>query len=105
MTQLLPTLTAVRELLSSRERWTQGCMARNQSSLPVEPLDPSAVCWCLVGAMYKVNSNLPLLDRYKVVDALYKKTDRGLMSINDAWSHPEVLSFLDEQIAKETPSA
>lgn len=102
MTQLLPTLTAVRELLSERSKWTQGCLARNIADNSVDPLDPKAVCWCLVGAVHKVNEKLPLLERHKISNKFYMASDRGLMSVNDAFTHAEVLAFLDEQIAKET---
>lgn len=105
MTQILPTLTAVRELLTKPSHWTKGFLARDKHGYSVDPIDASAVCWCLVGAIYKVNEDLPLLERTRIKTAIYSRVSRGLMVMNDSLTHPEVLSFLDEQIAKETPSA
>jgi len=41
----------VRELLSSPESWTQGTFARDQDGKSVYPDDPSAMSWCLLGAI------------------------------------------------------
>ena len=43
----------VRELLSSREKWTQGESSRDSFGNPVDINSPNAVCWCLSGALYK----------------------------------------------------
>ena len=43
-------LAKMRELLSSKERWTQGAFARDTSGGSVDLDDPDAVCFCLVGA-------------------------------------------------------
>lgn len=31
--------------------WTRGALARNAAGAPVSPHDPSAVCWCVLGAL------------------------------------------------------
>jgi len=41
----------VKELLSSSVSWTQGAFARDQDGKSVYPHDPSAVSWCLLGAI------------------------------------------------------
>ena len=41
----------LKELFSSRERWTQGAYARNHEGGEVDWEDPSAVCWCLMGGL------------------------------------------------------
>jgi len=43
----------VHELLSTRDRWTQGALARRSSTLQTATHDPEAVCWCLAGAIVR----------------------------------------------------
>lgn len=53
MTSALKVLVSVRELLSDEKRWTQGQEARDVSGDGVPPTSKDAVCWCLLGALYK----------------------------------------------------
>lgn len=43
----------VSELLSNESKWTKDTQARNKDNVPVRFDDPSAVCWCLLGAIAK----------------------------------------------------
>ncbi len=40
-------------------RWTQRVLARNADDEPVQPNDPSAVCFCAIGAMYRAAEQDP----------------------------------------------
>lgn len=51
----LETLKAVRDLLSDPKRWTQGAFARHESGAPIGPRERGASCWCLRGAVIKVD--------------------------------------------------
>lgn len=39
------------ELLEPPENWTKCALARSSTGASVEPMDPNAKCWCLVGAI------------------------------------------------------
>lgn len=46
------TLRVLEEGLSRIERgWTQHTAARDVQNKPVDPSEPSAVCWCMLGAI------------------------------------------------------
>jgi hypothetical protein len=36
--------------------WTQGCTARTKHGFPTGSVDPGAVSWCALGAVYKVGN-------------------------------------------------
>lgn len=40
------------ELLATPDKWTQGYYAKNKYGDDVEEGDDTAVCWCLMGAIY-----------------------------------------------------
>ena len=40
--------------------WTQHGYAHDQLGLAVDPRDPSAVCWCIIGYMSKISEITPL---------------------------------------------
>lgn len=46
----------IKELLSSESKWTQGSFAKNTRDENVVAKDPSAVKWCLFGAIDKCYS-------------------------------------------------
>lgn len=48
--ETLADLKKVRERLA--RGWTQNAMARTAGGIATDPTDPSATCWCLVGAIY-----------------------------------------------------
>lgn len=43
----------IRELLDKPEKWTQGCTARDKDGIHVMLTSAAAVCWCLMGAVWK----------------------------------------------------
>jgi hypothetical protein len=43
--------------ISKIENWTQGHLARNESMVSVRPGDPSATCWCAVGAVESLRTH------------------------------------------------
>ena len=42
----------IKELLKNPEKWTKGACARDMRGKPVRVNDPTACCWCLVGAAF-----------------------------------------------------
>ncbi len=82
----------VQELLAVPERWTKGVYARKDNNLvggDVEPEDPTAVCWCLIGAILCVYP-----DQKQQEDAI-RRLNRHMLSTEfenaaDAWNdHPD----------------
>ena len=50
-------LQEAKDLITPREQWTRGALARDEKRNEIEPNDPDAVCWCLGGALGKVVSD------------------------------------------------
>lgn len=78
------------ELLDKPEKWTQGFIARDESSNPTAPLDDYAVCWCLLGALDKCYPRHYLEVRKinkttecRLSEAIRKKYSKSLVQFND----------------------
>ena len=83
------------ELLAKPEHWTKGSYARDANGLPTEIFGPSAVSFCLIGALKKCC----VLDGETILDSLIKA--RGFRSVADFndrpnTTHDHVLSILKE---------
>jgi hypothetical protein len=48
------TARRVAHALENPRTWCQEALARDKSGLPVEPLNPAATCWCVLGHAYRV---------------------------------------------------
>ena len=91
----------VRFILSDGSRWTQKAFARDRSGQPTETTNPSACCWCLLGA-FAVSSNSmgftppPLLKFLQQMLVFHYGEQFGsLGEFNDYVSHKILLEFLD----------
>lgn len=76
--------------------WTKNYQARDANGYDVDPNDPSAVCWCLYGALNAVGAMTP-----EVLCPLQKATnERLLANWNDASerTQAEVLAAFDKAI-------
>lgn len=95
--QLNEIFRSAREL-SDPAKWTTGCYARNKDGKKVDPVDPTAVTFCVLGAcrhVGKVDS-----DRYFTNDLLNAIPDCGTIYVfNDTHTHREVLNLLDKAIS------
>jgi hypothetical protein len=105
MKSAIEILTEVRELLSEPGRWTQYASARNVSGDPVPPHSDEAVCFCAVGAFYKVGypdsadpkkGNGYWAARQLVDDS--RSDNRSLITLNDSYGRDAVLEVLDRAI-------
>ena len=117
MTQLLDDLKAVRELLSSPKKWTQGQYAKDARGHAVDDCSPKATCWCLVGSMWKRGYDVGQWGCERVMSMINPLTaqlppkDRipgfSLTVWNDdpARTHEEVLALLDKAILAESSNA
>ena len=100
--ETLADLEAVRELISDPGNWVQCSIALNPAGFVVDPTDPKACRFCLLGAMYKVTGRIEWAARennaryYRLRDAFSLKN--SLSSFNDRVTHSEVLAMLDADI-------
>ena len=104
----LQILCETRELLSVEQRWTQGARARDVWKNPVRPEDPTAVAWCIEGAVAVVCnpfgitpfSMLRLLD--KVVSIVFHTEEEITVSMyNELMYYEAIVCLLDEAILIE----
>lgn len=104
-----PTLQILKEaleLLVDPDRWTKYTRARASDGTPVRPEDPTAVCWCVEGAVAVLSNEYGVLP-----PQLMKALDRAVWSLsgeylsagvyNDKVTHPLVLLLLQEAIQLE----
>lgn len=96
------TIQALRDLLSDPKRFTVGAFARNASGIPVGPRDEGAVCWCLLGAIRKLEtdwqpgSDLYIQLREKLTPRL--AGGRSVATWSDVNGHDAVIKLLDEML-------
>lgn len=93
---VLQTLTAVRDLISHPDNWTQGESARDRSGKRVYAHDPRAVCWCVLGGIWNVTRDGG--SRYEAELYLEELWGTAVSDINDSHTHVEILAKLDEAI-------
>jgi hypothetical protein len=108
--EVLQCLVDARELLSYPAKWTKGCYAKNANGDVVSPTNPSAACFCVVGAVAKVSSICMFSENF---NSFYTEDPaiqflRGASEsmkgytptrFNDTSSHEEVLQLFDTAIA------
>lgn len=113
-TEALEKLKEVRELLGDESRWTRRTMARDRVGESVSPVDDTAVCWCLVGAIRKVIGHDPvaqvLADIPPVVGVIHHELGKttyagelpygtGSLTLwNDANVYDDVVAAVDRTI-------
>ncbi len=115
---ILPVLKRGRELISEKDRWTQGALAKSEAGLTVDPNSKHAVCYCSMGALIK---GLPPGDlkaqgswcgskRYSLAkEALIRAlpglgSNDSVITYNDRprRSHKTILAWWDRAIQLET---
>jgi hypothetical protein len=103
-------LTDTRALIDTPEKWTQDAWARDKDGKRLEYSDPDAVCYCVFGAVNKVQSSWP---HPVVIDGNMQKSPgwvfadaSDLLVANnltprgqDDMTHGEVMAKLDGIIA------
>lgn len=100
-------LRQVRELISVPAKWIQGEYARDGGTGWVDPKDPEAACFCVVGALSRV-TGLPILDvegqgkrtPHPAFVALKESCGMTPSFFNDHSSHAQVVDWIDRTIAE-----
>lgn len=86
------------KLLSDPSKWTKKAIARDANNNKVGSGDPTAVCFCLIGAVFKLHP-FSFDDRQNLYEKIETKVPRGdIVGWNDApeRTHEEVLALLKE---------
>ena len=108
-------LVAARALLTPPAAWTRVAFARNEAGNSTISGDPSAVCWCAVGAVNRAartQFGVCGLQAMTAVDALatalgalVADTSGGVAAYNDApeRTHEEILELFDKAIDATAP--
>ena len=82
MDTTLQNLLALRELLDDPNHWTKHTSARDINGLPVRSgMSPTAVCWCLSGAVFKITNTTH--EFLTLVDLLAVDKVEGIAAFND----------------------
>lgn len=105
----LSTLTRVRALLATPERWAQSWYAYTADGQRTSSLNPLACRWCLRGAIARVceaeGAQISQIAAVTELAATLRVSPDGLpsaevMRFNDVHSHAEVLTLLDQTIER-----
>jgi hypothetical protein len=96
-------LLAAYDLLSDRDRWTQGTVARDALDRPVQVTDPRAEMWCAVGAIERAchEMDLPNLRLSTIQSLANELMMRDLDRVEGTSSIPEVNDRPDPETAYE----
>jgi len=98
-------LEGVAELLAEPQHWTTGALAKDSAGRSVSPTDPTATCWCGIGATYKVyydmtgtreadNRLVLKITQRLMQSASQLLAGRRVESFNDGNKSPEFLGSL-----------
>lgn len=93
-------LKGVKELLSSRTRWTIRVFARNKKSEAVRWDNTKACKWCLLGALYNIGQEYEKAAEIDAMRALNCSIPNicTITTWNDETGHKGVLNTIDDAI-------
>lgn len=96
----LDILTKAQDLIRDPKNWTKGTYAREEGGHPVAVDEPSAVCFCSIGALVKVLDGDPdnlRMARGCLVSAVRDSDPdiNGIAEFNDHHTHEEVMAVWD----------
>ena len=102
---------ALDALLATPEQWTQRIGARNIKGKAINPADPQAVCWCLLGGAFRVTreSGLGPAARISVLTEMHLAlkttlkemghTDITIGEYNDDSEFPDIKALIAKAIS------
>lgn len=94
-------LEKARFILSDREQWSQKAFARDRYGQPLEPNNPMACSWCLLGALAISSNSMgftppPLLKfLQQMLHYLHGEQFGSLGEFNDYVNHQGLIEFID----------
>jgi len=89
------------ELLSDESKWCNGYFAKDKNGNKVSSKDPSACCWCLLGAVRKCfGGGSPYIEHeLKISSAISRLFNIGNVDVvrfNDTHSYADVRRVLED---------
>lgn len=100
MKTALQLLEEGKATIQDPKRWTQGAFARDKENEKVSSHNPTAVCWCSLGALNRIEDS----GEYRqAVRLLCKAAGMEVADFNDSATHEEVIAMWDKaiELAKE----
>ncbi len=104
MTTTAETLRDAKALIDTPAKWTQHADARRSNNIPCSYANPDAICFCIVGAVWRASGEFS--KAFHIVPWQAKKEvcrtlRRQLLQFNDHpdTSHNDVMAFFDRAIA------
>lgn len=95
-------LQRAKEIISSPERWTQGCYARDKNNFRVASDSPRAVKFCAQGAICRAASELQILGAGDELSIeLITRYGTSLVTLNDNGGFDAVHKVFDQLLAEE----
>src|SRR4051812_39887610 len=103
----IAAIVEVRDLFKDPSKWTTGLYARDADARDVDPCDPTACCWCLIGGLRKVlnigeNDQNAVYEEAKHIILIftrakynYPQETVGLLGLNDAKGYEAVMEVLE----------
>lgn len=101
--EILKATKLARTLISDPKNWTQAAFARNESGFPVKFSNPSATCFCSLGAVRLTSSLIPSLAEdveYELFLTSHQIRGKGVAMLNDTTDHETVLTMFDLTIKR-----
>lgn len=99
-------LIKTRNKISDPNRWTKEQLAKDKDGNYTSPTAPDATCWCIAGAV--MTTGIGITGEVEIFDYLNKKanalrndTTFHIATLNDEFTHEQVMAFLDA-IIEET---
>lgn len=83
----------IKELLKNPESWTRGTYAKDAKGEGVMSRDAKAVCWCLLGALYRCYPDNTVAISQALTDGAKSS---NLAVWNDNHTHAEVLALVEK---------
>jgi hypothetical protein len=99
-TDVFPVLVGMREILSDPRKWTRYHVARDKFGVGVAAHDPSATCFCLVGAAVRASPSGDMASKAVGYVSAIANRDYFVSAtlFNDTHTHSQVLALLDSAI-------
>ncbi len=99
----MDALIALKTLLAEPPSWTKGKSARNAEGNRTEPTRDDAVCWCLLGAIYRITNydcNLFIVIN-NIMRGLVNNTAITAYNDNPTTTHADILKLIDAAIEQQ----